>query len=550
METAKQQSLDQRRGKCSWMVSNPGMKCAWNDQQSDELPCILHVKNPGKELAMFQKAVQKVQEAVPKGKNIDLTGVVFPSNWKMHEWIRSGTFELDRSISFHSATFQGEVRFDHGWFSGRTIFDSAIFQEKVNIYTCGIEGEITFSHATFQKAVLIGDVAFHQEVLFNDTCFQDKVTFEGTLPVEFKGDVSFKGAKFLQEVFFSDTKFEKNVFFENTEFHGPASFSSPHGQVCFSDLGQLNFNGAQFQKEMSFDNLIFNGEVSFQRALFMKEASFNQTEFQKKVDFDEALFEAAVSFRNAQFKGNVFMGAYFKSLTNFIGTKDCLLFSDGGRLVGVSFERAYFFQPHFVFFRNVNFSKCILVGADVRGIDFHGVIWPEIIPSIFGVNLKFWKRKCLFEPRTKEPEALESAYRQIRQSYEDRRNYPASGDFYYGEMDKKRKANKWRKWLPSLTWLYWLSSGYGQRPSQAIIILLVLPIFFNGLFIWSGMAPVENVNFLSVLLSYTLKISTLQSPLHFSPVSPWGEFLTILAGLFIPIQAALVVLAVNRAFKR
>ena len=71
------------------------------------------------------------------------------------------------------------------------------------------------------------------------------------------------------------------------------------------------------------------------------------------------------------------------------------------------------------------------------------------------------------------PERLEVLYRQLRTSLEDARNEPGASDFYYGEMEMRRRAaqDKTERWLLNG---YWLVSGYGLRATRALAGLAIL----------------------------------------------------------------------------
>jgi len=71
------------------------------------------------------------------------------------------------------------------------------------------------------------------------------------------------------------------------------------------------------------------------------------------------------------------------------------------------------------------------------------------------------------------PERLEVLYRQLRASLEVASNEPGASDFYYGEMEMRRRAsrNRSERWLLNG---YWLASGYGLRASRAVSWLVAL----------------------------------------------------------------------------
>ena len=65
-------------------------------------------------------------------------------------------------------------------------------------------------------------------------------------------------------------------------------------------------------------------------------------------------------------------------------------------------------------------------------------------------------------------------YRSLRKSFEDSKNEAGAGDFYYGEMEMRRRAVSTRQAERRILAAYWLLSGYGQRAGRAIIALGVV----------------------------------------------------------------------------
>jgi hypothetical protein len=65
-------------------------------------------------------------------------------------------------------------------------------------------------------------------------------------------------------------------------------------------------------------------------------------------------------------------------------------------------------------------------------------------------------------------------YRSMRKALEDSKNDAGAGDFYYGEMDARRRY--WRTpWAErQILRGYWLLSGYGQRAGRAVVAMGVL----------------------------------------------------------------------------
>ena len=168
-----------------------------------------------------------------------------------------------------------------------------------------------------------------------------------------------------------------------------------------------------------------------------------------------------------------------------------------------------------------------------------------------------WPLKLRDEREAKNRKAyrlVEDVYRQLRQNYEGCNNYPEAGRFYHGEMEMRRKAVWWRQYLPSLTTLYWLSSGYGQRPLRAGLWVVLLVLVFGWLYSLIGLEHANTPGAIShsvgAGLLNTLEVLTFVRDRSYIPAEILGRWLAVIQTVVIPLQVALFALAVRRAFHR
>jgi len=413
-----------------------------------------------------------------------------------------GTREL---ILFDRIIFPDQYSIIKMW-DCQVLFNASIFKGEASFDNVNFEKEIQFKNSTFEKVVNFSNAIFNENVSFIDSRFKGEASFD---KANFEKEAIFKGSIFMKEAFFLDATFGKRVFFIANAFQA---------------------------------------DTDFIKSKFMDSVQFRDDVFKENTSFRGARFEGEVIFEDVRFNGMVDMGAAFGSKTIFRSIK-----SDKGDLMfskspSVSFCQAIFMEPHLIEFAKVDFSSCDLRKADLRAIDFSLVTWKEC-------GMWYRRRKCLYQHPKATDEELEAVYRQIRQSYEDRKNYPEAGDFYYGEMELKRKRYWWRRYLPSLTSLYWLCSGYGQSPFKSGFLLVTLLFVFTEINLQEGVlltntAPSTLVsNFWNLFWFYTLRTITFVSP-YFKPRDTLGEITIEIFRLIIPIQTALFFLAVNREFKR
>jgi len=355
----------------------------------------------------------------------------------------------------------------------------------------------------------------------------------------------------------------------------PATFSGPNGPLCIlhypdvtkdatecaaaverkRQVGDFNFRGALFCgdvlmggqiKRASFRDATFNGMANFNSATFNDRADFTFVTFNGNAVFRLATFNGPADFTSATFtKDGDFLEATFddEALFDELSKK-----REKGKVaddkVELDFRGAIFEKPGKIRFQDSNMSRVYFLYADVRNVGFVNVIWP---------------RRLLDErivTKEKYPH-VEILYRQLRQNYEDQRNYPDAWNFYYGEMQMRRKAKWWRRFLPSLETLYWLSSGYGQRPVWAFAWIVVLFMLFTWLY-WLGGLQLQPPHSGSVIVVHTAgaaflhfaEVLTFSRAGTYAPVSPGWSSVGVVQTMVMPIQLALFALAATRKFQR
>ena len=414
---------------------------------------------------------------------------------------------------------------------------------------------------------------------FRGVLFCGAVEFKGLIEnadfsnAIFSGETDFRGATFSGVTHFNSAAFSDVVYFNNATFYGLAHFSG----ATFNSVAHFNsaafnpvalFNSTTFNGAADFTHVKFSGVAQFDRTRFLGAARFFIAMFSGKADFTIARFNgdanffgvrfcSAADFSNATFSNTAdFGGATFSSTADFsaVAFKDRILFTDLAKERNEHGERtrdevelvliwATFGQPEKVLFRNVNLSETRFLHVDLRRLCFANVIWPPVLLD---------ERKA----KEKDYPHLEAIYRQLRQNYEEGRNYPDAGHFYYGEMQMRRKSLPWlRRYLLSLTTLYWLSNGYSQRPARAFAWIGVLFLFFTGLYKLGGLqlqpsysGPVTHAT--GAALLHCAEVLTFARERTYAPASPAWGWVSVAQTMVMPLQLALFALAVRRKFQR
>ena len=153
------------------------------------------------------------------------------------------------------------------------------------------------------------------------------------------------------------------------------------------------------------------------------------------------------------------------------------------------------------------------------------------------------------DPKNKNPwDGLETLYRNLKQNYEDRKNYARAGDFHFGEKEMRLSNPETPWWDKRLLRIYWALSCYGERAwppmlwLASVILVASFAYYFalNSAWDWSA--------YVNTLL-YSAQVSSLSRPteleLH-GMVGLINLFQTILS----PILLGLLALAIRQRLKR
>jgi hypothetical protein len=279
----------------------------------------------------------------------------------------------------------------------------------------------------------------------------------------------------------------------------------------------------------------------------------------------------------AKFSGNThFEGAEFRQRADFYKVETA-------KDATVNFQWVKLLKPQQVFFHHVDLSRWSFLDTDLRRIDFDDVTWGTIPSYISALRSRRWVRRwerrhlsrrfllrllrlrlrltptrtAIFDeirvPNEKvEKDRLaevERLYRHLKQNYESQRDYGRAGDFYYGEMEMKRRQLNPLGQIPF--WIYRILSGYGESYPRALFWLVVMWLLFAVLFTVVGYTDEwGNHADLWRSLIYSAQSMTLFHELNITFHSAWGKAIKLVASVLGVIQIALFGLALQRRFKR
>jgi hypothetical protein len=278
----------------------------------------------------------------------------------------------------------------------------------------------------------------------------------------------------------------------------------------------VGFGGAQFESRAMFDRASFRADSSFEGAVFERARTFGfaTMTFDATLRLDRAVFEAPlrlwVSGGQLSCEGTQFLGRTSMGLSKLELTLADAEFAQPSVIEGMigaaalpdanaeDLRRGQEAKPRLMSLVRANVGNLVLAEVDLRHCKFAGAHNLDKL-RFEGVNdllpSKRWrtKRRVIREerdlperglPRQRAAMRNTRRYRALRKGREDNKDEPGAADFYYGEMEMRRKA--WRRprqdrGNPATSWvewvvltLYWLVSGYGLRATRAVAALLVV----------------------------------------------------------------------------
>jgi uncharacterized protein YjbI with pentapeptide repeats len=374
-----------------------------------------------------------------------------------------------------------------------------------------------------------GDISFTQysdgfhlpQIKFSSAIFNGKVNF---LKVIFEGNAIFNRVHFCGFTYFTAAKFTGDTWFTSATFDNDLEFSKAEF------IGKAYFNDSKFNGSTTFHSTIFNDEAEFSKVTFGGKTDFTFAEFREKADFSSSEFLEKGYFSDIQ----CFNGIRFTK----VSVKDEIKFDI------VNLERISFLDTNI---RNINFIDCR---------------WPKK----YGRNILFDEIESSSYDRTK----IATLYRQLKQKNKEEHNEPEVSNWHYGEKEMFRKSSSLRMLNPlSFSNLYWLTSGYGERPVRAGLFLIIFILATSVLSALTGLMPSNQVHYLgidsikgladimdfrkfTVLILNTFQYITFQKEPFFYPdsTSILGAYIKLSAQILIPIQTALFIFALRNKFRR
>ena len=422
------------------------------------------------------------------------------------------------AISFKYVKFRGPAEFRNATFTGYTEFIGAKFMHNAYFQSVRIindahfervkfRGVASFQHGRFRRFAGFGGASFTLHADFIDAQFGDDSSFGGA---KIGGDAWFSNCIFSGKADFSEASFNGGAWFARTNFKADVSFAiaKVKADALFNDVhfnGDAAFNEVEVQGATVVRPSTVRGELRLDD--FMASGTVEMTVAANRVKCARAKFNDRVWLSLAG--GDLWLtdSEFAEPATIESSLKPVAAAAPdiGEGLVRVRVRSLRGTDAEHLTLTDADLSRCVLSGLrrpEQLRLGGRAVFAPTPRGLYWRWKIVPWRwtvRQALFEehiwrasqaapgprggwarpdPGTEDggeatPERLEVLYRQLRASLEVARNEPGAADFYYGEMEMRRRAarNRTERWLLGG---YWLLSGYGLRASRALAWLVAL----------------------------------------------------------------------------
>ncbi|MER5798599.1 pentapeptide repeat-containing protein [Streptomyces mirabilis] len=430
------------------------------------------------------------------------------------------------AAGFRSATFEGAAGFKSVIFHGDTEFESVTFEGMAQFELVTFEGAAGFGRATFQRAVNFASATFRGEIWFASATFVGAAWFE---KATFGGIALFSAAAFKGSALFTAATFQLTAGFLSVTFDGAAGFQSVtfESSALFASAtvrGDADFRWATFQDDARFESATIHGDTLLDQAVFKSPVSLGPLVCAGRVGLSGAVFSGPVALSlaarrlecrrtrwasTAEFRLRYatvhFAHAVFEYPLTIAAEADPFVLADGRPVAEDVLAGEPDAAVRMASLRGVDAAHLVLADVDLSGCLFTGTVhldqlrlegacsFDRVPPGTQWRRwrpVRFTQRRTLAEEhhwRASQPSAvpgwnvavfgaarigpaqLAPVYRALRKAFEDGKNEPGAADFYYGEMEMRRRdrTNTTRA-ERGLLHAYWGLSGYGLRAVRAL----------------------------------------------------------------------------------
>jgi hypothetical protein len=562
--------------------------------------CLAHVDD---------RARQAVLDALEPEADLDLRGT--PISPELLEQVLAAVQTDDSrprlgGVRFDGAQFNGDARFDGAQFNGDARFDGAQFNGDARFDGAQFNRRARFDGAQFTREASFTRARFHFEGAFFRAIFEGSVNFRGAEFTRLSGRATFHEARFRtvtrlgpllakSRLVLDRATFDEAVVIEattpliscvGTQFGATATLRARWAiimldRASFAQPSSLSFAteferalgvpeearaelGKLFETEDPVTENLFSHSHQGDRNPAARPATppHDRRHSSSENSIDQSLRSerpkllslrqvdgSKLVLSNVDLRLCIFQEAYNLDSLRIEGPKafrDTPAGWKTAKTVGHGFplwrwtRRQALTEEH-----EWRASRPFAVTPN-RPLPPQVVDW-EMLPSSVRQELHLRTSHSI---QLLKPDELASLYRALRKAQEDNKNEPGAADFYYGEMEMRRKAtSSWPERF--VLTLYWLVSGYSLRGLRALLSLAIVIIGLATLLQVVGFNG-GDPSFRDVLIyaaQGTLSLQTSDKALT-EHVSWAGEMLRIILRLSGPVLLGLALLSIRNRVKR
>lgn len=471
-------------------------------------------------------------------------------------WFGSVTFQGD--ASFDGATFESQARFLWATFQGDARFEGATFQGDA-VFAGATFGHAWFAGATFQRAAIFDGATFQRDAGFVRVTFQRDAGF---IEATFQRDAEFARATFQRDAGFNGATFQRDAEFRGATFQQARRFGP------FLAYRGLHLNDVQFAQPVQIEASTIG--ICCRRARFAGGVQF-RLRWARVVLDDTDLAAPSILAGIPRLRSDVLAGpeqriatAWQRLLAEEVSERPRLLSLQRANVAGLGLSSVELADCRFAGAHNLDQLR---LEADVSFAAAPVWLrwdWRQVI-----AEERAWRAQRSHRSRSPrwpawlgdEPVVLEAGqiaglYRALRKGREDAKDEPGAADFYYGEMEMRRRARRDRTGEGSrgrvergILTAYWLVSGYGLRAWRALSWLAILTAAFAVAFHLIGFTRPPQPDSYWTRLLYAFR-ATLSLTDNEVTLTAWGKLLQALLRITGPVLLGLALLAVRGRVKR
>ena len=485
--------------------------------------------------------------------------------------------------------------------SGQLLLDDAVFAGRLDWSRLDCGGRVSFRGARFEQPVSLGpDCTFHQGVDFDDARFLAdtelvgcsflggasfrNVVFEGTARLSsFFDGLLAEGSVFKRYTTLQHLVGRSHITWDTTRFEGPVYIGA-------YVEGRLLFTGSTFADTVTF---------ATSRATHLE---FRGARFERGGDLGKLLADEVASFQEVTFENPVRLQLRARKLdlrrSLVIRGGELIVEAEFVALTGASFQRpttltatslqaqppAEYGVPRLGRLAGADVGELMIGGFDLSGCRFasahnlDGLRFGDAVTLPRSPARRIGRRRVTIydehqvrqantdarwrlDPPAPEPPSLEVAtgagdtaeiptattvagiYRALRKAREDAKDAAGASDFYYGEMEMRRRSER-----GSLLPAYWLVSGYGTRAARALTSYVCVVIGIAALMHWFGFEKPHPS--LARAFTFTLTSTVFVGHPPGNGLTPGGDVLQLALRLLGPLCLGLALLALRTRVQR